>query len=88
MTVLGPGAALITHKTTVDGTCSGQPSPPNSWVASVYVREGNQWKAAFHAEAAIVDPAAPMAKPVAACVAPYSINDWRLSSANDFPDFG
>lgn len=66
MTVLGPNAALITHKTTVDGTCSGQPSPPNSWVASVYVRESNQWKAAFHAEAAIVNPAAPMVKPVAA----------------------
>jgi hypothetical protein len=63
MTPLGRDAALITHKTIVDGTCGGHKSPPGSWTATAYVRDGNQWKAAFHAEAAIVDPAAPM-KPV------------------------
>jgi hypothetical protein len=64
MTPLGPDAALITHKTTVDGTCGGEKiSPPGNWAATAYVRDGDQWKAAFHAEAAIVDPAAPM-KPV------------------------
>ncbi len=61
---LGNDAALITHKTTVDGTCNGQKIPPSSWVASVYVRHGDQWKAAFHAEAPIVDPKAAPAKPV------------------------
>ncbi|HEY2446236.1 MAG TPA: nuclear transport factor 2 family protein [Rhizomicrobium sp.] len=64
MTPLGPDAALITHKTSVDGTCNGQKKPRGSWAATAYVRDGNQWKAAFHAEAAIVDPAAPM-KPAA-----------------------
>jgi hypothetical protein len=63
ITRLGRDAALITHKLTIDGTCGGQKNPPASWAASVYVREGDRWKAAFHAEAAIVDPAAPSAKP-------------------------
>jgi hypothetical protein len=61
---LGNDAALITHKTTVDGRCNGQVLPPSSWVASVYVRDGDRWKGAFHAEAPIVDPKAAPAKPV------------------------
>ena len=60
---LGKGAALITYKITVDGTCGGQEVPANSWAASVYVREGNKWKGAFHAEASVVDPKATLAKP-------------------------
>lgn len=64
MSPLGPDAAVITHKTTVIGTCGGKELPRGSWVASVYVRDGHGWKAVFHAEAAIVDPAAPPAKPV------------------------
>ena len=63
MTPLSPDAALITHKATVNGTCGGQKTPHETWAASAYVRDGDQWKAAFHAEAQIVDPAAPM-KPV------------------------
>jgi Domain of unknown function (DUF4440) len=59
---LGKNAALITHKVTVNGTCAGQKIPPNSWAAGVYVRDGNKWKATFHAEAPVVDPKAP-AKP-------------------------
>lgn len=64
MTQLGRDAALITHKVAVSGSCGGQKVPPESWAATAYVRDGDRWKAAFHAEAAIVDPAAP-AKPVA-----------------------
>jgi hypothetical protein len=63
MTVLGPDAALITYKATVDGTCGGHKVPHSSWVATAYVREGSQWRATFHAEDAIVDPAAPMKPP-------------------------
>lgn len=55
---LGKDVALLTHKTTVDGTCDGQKVPTNSWTASLYVRDGDTWKGAFHAEAAIVDPKA------------------------------
>jgi ketosteroid isomerase-like protein len=61
---LGRNAALITHKTAVDGTCKGQKVPANSWVASVYVRDGDTWKAIFHAEAPVVDPKSPPAEPV------------------------
>jgi ketosteroid isomerase-like protein len=62
MTPLGRDAALITHRTDVDATCGGKKLPRASWVASVYVRRDHRWQAAFHAEAAIVDPAA-LAKP-------------------------
>jgi Domain of unknown function (DUF4440) len=63
MSPLGKGAALITHRIAVDGTCGGQEVPANSWAASVYVRDGNKWKGAFHAEAPVVDPKASLAKP-------------------------
>jgi hypothetical protein len=63
MRPLGNDAALITYRTTVDGRCSGQKVPASSWAASVYVRDGNKWKAAFHAEAPVVDPKAAPTKP-------------------------
>jgi hypothetical protein len=63
MTPLGTDAALLTHKTTVDGTCGGQKVPAISWAAGVYVRDGDKWKGAFHAEAPVVDPKAAPAKP-------------------------
>lgn len=63
MRPLGNDAALITYKTTVDGTCGGQKVPANSWAAGVYVRDGDKWKGAFHAEAPIVDPKSAPAKP-------------------------
>jgi hypothetical protein len=64
MKPLGNDAALITYKTTVDGTCGGQRLPAISWAASAYVRDGDKWKRAFHAEAPVVDPKAAPAKPV------------------------
>jgi hypothetical protein len=63
MRPLGKGAALITYKITVDGTCGGQAVPSKSWAASVYVRDADKWKGVFHAEAPIVDPKAALAKP-------------------------
>ena len=63
MSLLGKGAALMTYKITVHGTCGGQEVPANSWAASVYVRDGNKWKGAFHAESSVVDPKATPAKP-------------------------
>jgi hypothetical protein len=56
MTALGADAALLTYKLTVDAACNGQKVPTNSWAASAYVREGDQWKGAFHAEAPVADP--------------------------------
>ncbi len=61
---LGEEAALLTYRTTVDGACGGQLVPAASWAASVYVRDGENWKGAFHAEAPVVDPKASSAKPV------------------------
>ncbi len=58
MRPLGKDAALLTYKTTVDGTCGGQRLPANSWAASIYVRADATWKGAFHAAASIVDPGA------------------------------
>jgi hypothetical protein len=59
---LGSDQALITYQVTLDGACDGQPLPANTRAASIYVREGSKWKAAFHARAAIVDPKATAAK--------------------------
>jgi hypothetical protein len=64
MKPLGNDAALITYKATVDGTCGGQKVPASSWAAAVYVRDGDKWKGAFHAQAPVVDPKAAPAKPV------------------------
>jgi ketosteroid isomerase-like protein len=60
----GKQAALITYKTTVDGACGGKKIPVNSWAAGVYVRDGGQWKAAFHSQAAVVNPQLPSVEPV------------------------
>ena len=70
MNRLSNDAALITYKTTVDGTCGGQKVPANSWAAGVYVRDGEKWKGAFHAAAPVVAPKAATAKPVANKEAP------------------
>ena len=51
-----PTAAVLTHRTEVDGSCGGMPLAPASYTATVYVREGGQWKAGFRAQSAIVDP--------------------------------
>ncbi|MGH9809727.1 MAG: nuclear transport factor 2 family protein, partial [Terriglobia bacterium] len=52
---LAKDVALLTYKLTQEGTCGGQKIPANSWAASIYVRDGDTWKGAFHAEAPIVD---------------------------------
>jgi ketosteroid isomerase-like protein len=87
MKPLGNDAALITHKTTVDGTCGGQQVSANSWAASVYVRDGAKWKAAFHAEAPVVDPKAASAKPADKKEAPINEKgEVRTTASNAAPD--
>jgi hypothetical protein len=70
MTPLGSDAALVTHKSTIDGTCGGQKVPANSWTASIYVRDGDKWKGAFHADSPIPDPNAPAPKPASSSAKP------------------
>ncbi len=60
---IGTDAALLTYKTTIDGTCDGQTLPAHSWKASVYVRGSREWNLIFHAEDAIFDPKTASAKP-------------------------
>jgi hypothetical protein len=70
MKPLGDDAALLTHKIAVDGICAGQKVPASSWVASVFVRDGDKWRGVFHAEAPVVDPTAASTTPVAKQEAP------------------
>src|SRR5215218_8264481 len=72
MTPLGPNAALITYKLAQDATCGGKKLPANAWAAGVYVREGSQWKGAFHAESPINDPNTKPDKAAAAAAKPAS----------------
>jgi hypothetical protein len=76
---LGKDVVLLTHRSAVDGTCSGQKVPANSWAASIYVRDGGTWKAAFHAEAAIVDPKAASAGSAVRKQAPVKSEAGRAS---------
>lgn len=62
MVTAGADAAVLVTTLNVEGTCPDDkgvhhkmPSPGIS--ATVYVRNGSDWKAAFHKEVAIVDPA-------------------------------
>lgn len=66
MTKVGPVTAVITMKVTTDGTCEGQKMPSPVISASLYVRNGTEWKGAWHAEVPVVDPKAPPAAPAKA----------------------
>jgi hypothetical protein len=72
-------AAVVTHKTEVDGICGGKQLAPTSYTATVYVREDRQWKAAFRGQSAIVDPMK--------AAKPASSNDWAKATMYA-PDFG
>ena len=59
MQMVGPDVAVLTYKAAQDYTCDGKKGPANVNSSSIYVREGDKWKAAFYAETAVVDPKAP-----------------------------
>lgn len=59
LTNVGATTAIITLKVAADGTCDGRAIPSPFISASLYVRNGADWKAAWHGEVPIVDPAAP-----------------------------
>ncbi len=83
MTSYGADAAIVTYKLTSDGTCAGQKMDTETWVASAYVRSGDQWKGAFHAEAPIVDPKAAPAKSAPAKPAPPASDEGTAPPAAD-----
>ena len=57
VTAAGADAAVLTYKATVDGTEDGKAIPSPATVATVFVRSGSDWKAVYHNEVAVVDPA-------------------------------
>lgn len=61
--MIGPDVALLTFRGAQDYTCDGKKGPADVRSASIYVREGDKWKAVFYAETPVVDPKAPPAKP-------------------------
>jgi len=56
VTELTADAAVLMHRTDVNGACHGNTLAPAYYTATVFVREGKDWKAAFRAQSAIVDP--------------------------------
>ncbi|MBK7935027.1 MAG: nuclear transport factor 2 family protein [Pyrinomonadaceae bacterium] len=68
MAMIDADTYVMSYKGTFDGSCTGPdgkaeklPSPVRS--ASIYVRDGDKWKGAFHSETMIIDPKAPPAAP-------------------------
>ena len=52
LTMINPGAALLTYKGSAVGTCAGQ-AIPNVWASSVWVNRGGKWLAFSHQETTI-----------------------------------
>lgn len=84
MQMAGPDVAILTFKSTQEASCDGKKSPANVQSASIYVREGDKWKAVFYAEDAIVDPKAAPAKPAIKKEAPKK-DDVRPAAPNTAP---
>ncbi len=57
VTLAGADAVVLTYKATVDGVEDGKPIPSPATVATVFVRNGSDWKAVYHNEVAIVEAA-------------------------------
>jgi len=47
---LDSDAAIMTYKSTQEGTCGGEALPAAAWSSSIYVRRGGKWLAASHQE--------------------------------------
>jgi len=75
VTNVSPDVAVITMKVTADTTCEGKKMPSPVTSTSIYVREGNEWKGAFHTEIPVFEPNAkpgPPAPPPPASTPPQS----------------
>ena len=83
MKSLGNDAALLTYKATADATCRGQKEPAQSWAATLFVREGDQWKAAFHSENPIADANDKSAKPMHPAEKPADKSSATASPATE-----
>lgn len=77
LTRLTPEAALLTHRTELTGACNDTPMAPAYSTLTAFVREAEQWKIAFRAQSAIVDP-------IKATI-PVDSNVWRSGATSDDP---
>jgi len=75
VTNVSPQVAVITMKVIADTTCDGKKMPSPVTSVSVYVRDGNEWKGAYHTEIPIVSSdskpgSAPPPPPASAALPP------------------
>ena len=68
MSKINDDTYVLTYKGTFDGSCTGAdgaamklPSPTRA--ATIYVRDGDKWRGAFHSETLIIDPKNPPPAP-------------------------
>lgn len=68
MSMVDADTYVLSYKGTFDGSCTmggkTEKAPSPIRAATVFVRNGDKWQAAFHGENAIIDPKAPPAAPV------------------------
>jgi ketosteroid isomerase-like protein len=55
ITPISPDAAVLTTKATVDATCEGKAIPSPIVSATLFVRSGDTWKAAYHNEVPVAE---------------------------------
>jgi len=80
--MVGPDLAVLTMRGTQDYTCDGKKGPTDVRATSMYVREGDKWKALFYAETPTVDPKAPP-KPIPAKKEEAKKEEPKSDSATD-----
>lgn len=56
VTNVSPQVAVISMRVTADVTCEGKKMPSPVTSVSVYVREANEWKGAYHTEVPVASP--------------------------------
>jgi len=83
LTKLGPATAVFTMKAAIDGTRDGV-KIPDVISATLFVRQGTDWRAAWHGEVAVADPKAAPAKTgdKKAAAPPSKETDVRPANAN------
>lgn len=67
MIMIDGDTAVVSYKSTVDGSCSSEKFPSPLRASTIWVRSGDAWRSAYHNETPIVDPATfvpPPPKPV------------------------
>ena len=52
-------AAVLTYKATAEGTCNGKALPSPVTAATVFIRSGDTWKAAYHNEVPVIEQSSP-----------------------------